>query len=810
MNQTAPTLAAGQGLSARPVRARRTAAVPAAQTVAQRATWAQRISLWVLLATTAVTYLWNLGINGWANSFYSAAIQAGSVSWKAFLFGSSDAGNSITVDKPPASLWIPELSVRIFGLNSWSILVPEALMGVASVLILYLAVSRISGRWVGLLAGLGLAATPVALLMFRFDNPEALLILLSVSAVYGVIRAVQASHAQALDAGVRRGTRRGTGPVAWLVLVGVLMGLGFLTKQLQAWVIVPTLALAYLTAARATWPRRLLHLSAAAVAMIVSAGWWVALVELWPADSRPYVGGSEDNSFLNLTFGYNGLGRLSGDEAGSVGSQWGTPSLLRLVQGNYLMQISWLIPTALVLLVAAIVLVLRTRTWRQDAGRARIAGLIAVGGWFVVEALMISLMQGITHEYYTAILAAPIAATAAIGAGWLWERRSSWTAAATLAVTAVLTAGVAIWILSEAEWGQTGAIIISVLALIGAFGLLLRPLWAEHTGGGGRVRAGLAGGVLSLTLLGGLGAQAAFAASTVTVAKTGSIVYAGSAAGMGPGGMGGGGMGGGPGGAGGPGGTGGGGTTQGGPGGSSGAVGTTGNAGGSTSGQAYGSMPQPPSGGSAPSGSAPGGTPPNGSASGGAPNGSTSDGSSTQGGTTQGGTSQNGTSQGGPGGSSDGGMGGGMGGLLDSSTPSQEIIDLLEADSSQYTWAAAAIGSQSAAGYQLATELAVMPIGGFNGTDSSPTLEQFKEYVSQGKIHYFISSGTGSDSSESSSGTTDGSSQGGPGGGMGGPMAGGQGGSSSEIQSWVQENFTSTTVDGVTLYDLTSPTDSDD
>lgn len=809
------------------------------------ATWPQRISLWVLLAATAVAYLWNLGINGWANSFYSAAIQAGSVSWKAFLFGSSDAGNSITVDKPPAFLWIPELSVRIFGLNSWSILVPEALMGVASVAILYLAVTRISGRWVGLLAGLGLAVTPVALLMFRFDNPEALLILLSVSAVYGVVRAVQVSFpgsraavsaahrsgaAGARAAGARRWWRASTwGPVAWLVFVGVMMGLGFLTKQLQAWVIVPTLALAYLTASRATWPRRFLHLLAAAAAMIVSAGWWVALVELWPADSRPYIGGSEDNSFLNLTFGYNGLGRLSGDEAGSVGSHWGTPSLLRLVQGNYLTQISWLLPTALLLLVAALVLVFRTRAWRQDAGRARIAGLVALGGWFVVEALTISLMHGITHEYYTAILAAPIAGTAAIGAGWLWERRTSWTASITLAVAALLTAGVAVWILNSASWGVLPGVFVAVLALIGACGLALRPLWSTHRSIGAGARSALAAVILSLTLVGALGSQSAFAASTTTVAKTGSIIYAGSSNGMGPGRMGGmGGPGGGGGGFGGQGGQG----NQGGQGGFPGAQNGTGSSGtgdGSSNGSGStgngstgnGTMPQPPGGTS--NGSSNGAA--NGSSNGSSQNGAGGNGSMPQppGGTT-GGTSQGGSSTGGaqgaPSQGDGGGMGGGMGGLLDSSTPSSEVTALLSADASKYTWAAAAIGSQNAAGYQLATQLPVMPVGGFNGTDNSPTLEQFKQWVSEGKIHYFISSGSGSSESSQSSAsgqsaegsTTQGDqssqgNQGGPGGGMGG-MGMGDSGSSSEIQSWVQENFTSTTVDGVTLYDLTSPTSS--
>jgi 4-amino-4-deoxy-L-arabinose transferase-like glycosyltransferase len=128
-------------------------------------------ALIALLAGTAVLYLWNLSASGWGNSFYAAAAQAGAQSWKAWLFGSLDAGNAITVDKPPAALWVMGLSARLFGVNSWSILAPQALMGVASVALLYAAVRRWFGPVAGLLAGLALAITPVAVLMFRYDNP---------------------------------------------------------------------------------------------------------------------------------------------------------------------------------------------------------------------------------------------------------------------------------------------------------------------------------------------------------------------------------------------------------------------------------------------------------------------------------------------------------------------------------------------------------------------------------------------------------------------------------------------------------------
>jgi len=278
----------------------RPAAGPPAAARARLRRW-ERPALLALLVATAALYLYGLGRSGWANSFYSAAAQAGSASWKAFFYGSSDAASSITVDKTPAALWVMALSVRIFGLSSWSILVPQALMGVGSVALLYATVKRWSGPVAGLIAGAVLALTPVAVLMFRFNNPDALLVLVLVAAAYATVRATERASAR------------------WLVLAGALVGAGFLTKMLQALFVVPALAVVYLVAAPTTVRRRIGHLLAAGLALLVSAGWWVAIVELVPASARPYIGGSQHNSILELILGYNGLGRLTGDETGSVG-----------------------------------------------------------------------------------------------------------------------------------------------------------------------------------------------------------------------------------------------------------------------------------------------------------------------------------------------------------------------------------------------------------------------------------------------------------------------------------------------------------
>src|SRR5579885_3543702 len=269
----------------------------------KRFPWERRAVL-ILLAATAALYLWNLSVSGWANPFYSAAVQAGTKSWKAFFFGSSDASNFITVDKPPAALWVMELSARLFGVNAWSILVPQALEGVATVGLLYATVRRWISPAAALLAGAVMALTPVAALMFRFNNPDALLVLLLVGSAYGLTRALE------------HGSSR------WLLLTGILLGFAFLAKMLQAFLVVPPFVLVYLVAAPGTLRRRLGQLIAAGGTMLLSGGWWVVAMVLIPAGSRPYVGGSQNNSILNLIFGYNGFGRLNGNEAGSVG---GTP-----------------------------------------------------------------------------------------------------------------------------------------------------------------------------------------------------------------------------------------------------------------------------------------------------------------------------------------------------------------------------------------------------------------------------------------------------------------------------------------------------
>ncbi|MFD0122835.1 ArnT family glycosyltransferase [Streptomyces virginiae] len=708
-------------------------------------------SLAGLLIATAALLLWDLGSSGYANSFYSAAVQAGSESWKAFFFGSSDAGNSITVDKPPASLWPMMLSVRLFGLGAWQILVPQALMGVATTGVLYAAVRRQFGPGAGLLSGAAFALTPVAALMFRFNNPDALLTLLLTVTVYCVLRALDGARTR------------------WLVWAGVAVGFAFLTKTLQAFVILPPLALLYAVCAPTRLRKRLGQLLLAGLAMVVAGGWWVAIVELWPASSRPYIGGSQNNSFLELTLGYNGLGRINGDETGSVGGGgrggaggaggggWGETGIDRLFSGNIGGQISWLLPAALVLLVAGLVITWRARRATDSLeGMAR-AAFLAWGGSLLITAVVFSYMQGIFHEYYTVALAPFVAALIGMGAALLWEERGGKAAAITLSGTLALTA---VW---------------SFVLLGRATGYLPWLRWAVLVGGllaAAALPFAARAGRRALQATAALGVAAALAGpfayclTTVSTAHTGSIVTAGPAvAGSrgGPGGM----MGGpgGPGGAGGP-----GEMPQGGPGGQQ-------NGGRPGAGQ-QGGFPQQ-------------GAPTQGQGGRGAQGGQGGQGGMPQG---MGATPQGLGGQGGRGGERFGGGQGGPGGLLNGARVSAEAKAALTTDADTYTWAAAAIGSQNAASYQLASGAPVMPIGGFNGSDPSPTLEQFQQYVRDGKIHWFIGQGTSTDTAEGG--------MGGMGGGRGGPG----GGTSSAIETWIKATFKASTIGGATFYDLTAPT----
>ncbi|WP_185292419.1 glycosyltransferase family 39 protein [Mycolicibacterium litorale] len=588
-----------------------------------------RVAHGVLLAATAVLYLWNLSASGWANAFYSAAVQAGAQNWTAMLFGSSDAANGITVDKTPAALWVMDLSVRLFGLNSWSILVPQALMGVAAVAVLYAAVRRVSGPGAALLAGTVLAVTPVAALMFRFNNPDALLVLLLVVAGYCVTRACER------DAGRW-----------WLVVAGVAVGFGFLAKTLQAFLVLPGFAVAYLVAGGRSVGRRVSALAGAAAAMVVAGGWYLLLAELWPAEKRPYIGGSQHNSIVELTLGYNGLGRLTGEETGGLGNLDHDVGPGRLFGFGMGLDIAWLLPAALICLGAG--LVLTRRAPRTDATRA---ALLSWGGWLVVTAVVFSFAGGIVHSYYTVALAPAVAAVIGIGSHLLWQNRFRPWCAVALAGGVLLSSVLAAVLLSRtADWlpWLRGAVAVGG---VGAAALLVVV---------GRLPDGVARAVAAVAAIACLASPAAYSVATAANPHTGAIPSVGPRA----------------------------------------------------------------------------------------------------------------------------GFGGGPPGLLNSPEPGPEVTATLARDTDRYRWTAAVVGSNNAAGYQLASGAPVLAVGGFNGTDPSPTLEQFQRYVADGDVHWFIGS-----RSHLGFGRT--------------PQSGSR--AATDIAEWVRAHYRPTVVDGVTLYDLSGP-----
>ncbi|GAA2202979.1 glycosyltransferase family 39 protein [Sinomonas flava] len=477
-----------------------------------------RPSAAALLVATAFTYLWNLTNSGWANEFYAAAVQAGSKDWTAWFFGSIDAANAITVDKPPAAFWLPGLLGRLFGFTSFTMLLPEALMGVAAVALLYAAVKRVSGPAAGLIAGAALAATPVAALMFRFNNPDAMLTFCLAAAAYMTVRAIEKAG------------------WTWLMGAGALVGLAFLTKMLQGVIIVPALGLAYLWAAPTTLRRRLVHLFGALGGIIAVAGAYVLAFTLTPASARPYMAGSQTNSFLELTFGYNGLARIFGNRAGGGQGGFGgaaasggpgggnagfggTAGILRMFGTSFGAEISWLLPAALILLVAG--LWFTRRAVRTDRVRA---SLIVWGGWTLLTAAVFSFMTGTVHPYYAIALAPGIAGVVGIGSAELWRGRAYWPSRIMLAVTVLATSiWTAVLLGRDASWLPWLRVVIVVMGVVAAVGLLVRV---------DRIKVGAIAVAVAALLAGGLG-TAAFTVATASVGHSGAIPTSGPSGGEG-------------------------------------------------------------------------------------------------------------------------------------------------------------------------------------------------------------------------------------------------------------------------------------
>ncbi|AZP18009.1 hypothetical protein EJC51_19085 [Streptomyces aquilus] len=641
-------------------------------------------ALLAILVLAGVLYAWNLSGSS-LNSFYSAAVYSGTQSWKAWFFGSLDAGNFITVDKPPFALMVMGLSCRVLGFGTWQMMAPEIAAALGTIWILHSSVKRAFGHAAAAIAALVLALTPITVAINRDNNPDTILVLLMVGGAALALRALRTDRL--------------------LPLIGsaVLFGLAFNTKMLQGYIALPAVFAVYVYASKPGWRKKAVNLALAAVALAVASFWWAAAVSLVPADDRPYIGGSTDGSAWDLIMGYNGLGRVLGGEGngggggggGGGGTFAGTAGIGRMFNDVLGGQISWLIPFAFLALAAG--LVLRGRAPRTDPTRA---ALVLWGGWLVLHYLTFALAEGTMHPYYTTALAPGIAALTGGGGVMLWrafrggDARWSWVLPAGLAVTGVW----AVVLLRRATgwntwlWPVVG--VVMALAIVGLF--------VFRTAGSG-TRARLLAVSLAAAVVAGLAGPTAYAASPAFDSASGGMggtnPTAGPSTGNGMGGPGGG---------------------RGGDGGGPGGMPDGARQG---SGQAGGEFPggdgrmQPGGGG--------GELPQGGGAPGGA-NGEFPGGDSAR-------------SGGFGGGGSDGGGGGPMGG----GSVDSELIAYLEKHQDGAKWLLAVSNSQSAGQLILSTHKPVISMWGFTGSDQAMTLAKLKELVKKGELHYIQLGGGG-------------------------------------------------------------------
>jgi 4-amino-4-deoxy-L-arabinose transferase-like glycosyltransferase len=454
------------------------------------------------MALAAALNLWDLSRNGWANEYYAAAVRSMSSSWHDFLFASLDRGGVMSVDKPPLALWVQALSVRVFGYDSLSILVPQALMGVASVALVYDLVRRRFGRVGGFVAGVALALTPITVAISRHNNPDSLLILCCVAALWCVVRALEDPRTR------------------WLVAAGVCVGLGFETKMLVALVVVPGIVAAWLwinwnpAHPRGRW-HALRQLLAGGGAMLAVGGAWPALVELTPAADRPWVSGTSDNKILSLIFEYNGVGRVAGQAGGPGGAGGGnvfggTPGPLRLLSSALGGQAGWLLGFAL---VAGVGILVASRLRRSDA---RSGWLLAVGGAFAVTAVLFSAASGILHPYYVSLLAPFAAALVGAGAAQLVGGGVNVRVVGPLAVLA----GVIVELVVRSDYPGQLTWLAPVLIVVGGMAALALAAFSSR-----RVRVAAVGAALAALLA----APAVWALDTLGHATSGTFPAGGPA-----------------------------------------------------------------------------------------------------------------------------------------------------------------------------------------------------------------------------------------------------------------------------------------
>jgi 4-amino-4-deoxy-L-arabinose transferase-like glycosyltransferase len=410
-----------------------------------------RCALIAIVALAAVLMLIGVTRSGYGNTYYATGAFAASHSWSALFHNAADLSGYVSLDKGPLPDWLMGLSGRLFGFASFSVMVPNALYGTATVIVLYDAVRRALGREIALLAALMMALTPVAVLVGRYNTPDALLLMLLVCAAWSLTVAAQ------------------SGRLRELLLCAGCVGLAFNTKMLEAYLVLPAFAIAYLVAGPRSPHRRLGQLAAAAgVMLIVSLAWFAAMM-LVPASDRPYVGDSTDNSWFQLMLEGDGVQRVAG-HAGAFASHF-EGNVLYLLNSHVAGQIAWLLPLAIVGLVLGL-----AATWRSRHADPACGAYLTWGTWMIVCAAVLSFSAGARHAYYTSILAPAVATLAAAAVVTLWRRsRGSLPTAAALAFVLLGSSALSFLVLAHAgdflpwlRWLVLACGLIAALAVLAA------------------------------------------------------------------------------------------------------------------------------------------------------------------------------------------------------------------------------------------------------------------------------------------------------------------------------------------------------
>ena len=394
-------------------------------------------------------YGWRMGSS--IEIFYAAAARSMSMNWHNFAFAAFDPAGTISVDKLPGALWFQALSVRLLGVHTWAVALPQVIEGALTVLVLYRAVRRLAGPVAGIASAAILALSPATVTLNRGNISDTLLILLLVLAADATVTALTTERRYSL------------------LLAGVWVGLAFQAKMSEAWLVIPALVLTYLVASSTGGRTRILRLAAMVVVAAAVSLSWMVFVTLTPSAQRPYVDGSQHDSIFEQVFDYNGFGRVGEPSPNAelgrtlhipvLESPSPHPAWNRLLTGSYGLDTGWLIPAALMVVAAG--LLGRRRRPRTDLVRA---GIVLWGTWLLIFGTFLSISPSI-NTYYLAALSPAVAGLLGIGGRLAWvNRRASATQVAVLG-TVLLSSIYAYWLLPSSGTGLPGWLALTVLGL---------------------------------------------------------------------------------------------------------------------------------------------------------------------------------------------------------------------------------------------------------------------------------------------------------------------------------------------------------